>query len=48
MTSAEAFLISRVDGGTTVEEVLDLSPLPRLASLRLLVALLKHGVMRID
>lgn len=47
MTSAEAFLISRVDGGTTVEEVLDLSPLPRLASLRLLTALLKHGVVRI-
>jgi eukaryotic-like serine/threonine-protein kinase len=39
----EAFLLSRVDGLASADEVLDLSPLPRLRTLRLLVRLLRRG-----
>jgi serine/threonine protein kinase len=41
----QAFLLSRLDGGITVEEVLDLSPLSRRDTLRLLLALLRDGMV---
>jgi len=41
----EAFLLSRIDGVASAEEVLDLSPLPRLRTLRLLVRLLRQKLI---
>jgi serine/threonine-protein kinase len=41
----EAFLLSRIDGVATTEEVLDLSPLPRVRTLRLLVRLLRRHLI---
>ncbi|MES1177370.1 MAG: serine/threonine-protein kinase [Myxococcales bacterium] len=41
----QAFLISRLDGGVTVEEVLDLSPMQRRDTLRLLLALVRDGLV---
>ncbi|MEO8904490.1 MAG: serine/threonine-protein kinase [Polyangiaceae bacterium] len=41
----EAFLLSRIDGVASADEVLDLSPLPRLRSLRLLVRLLRRNLI---
>jgi serine/threonine protein kinase len=41
----QAFLLSRLDGGVTVEEVLDLSPMQRRDTLRLLLALLRDGLV---
>jgi serine/threonine protein kinase len=41
----EAFLLSRIDGVASAEEVLDLSPLPRLRSLRLLVRMLRYKLI---
>ncbi len=41
----QAFLLSRLDGGVTVEEVLDLSPLARRDTLRLLLAMLRDGMV---
>jgi serine/threonine protein kinase len=41
----QAFLLSRLDGGASVEEVLDLSPLSRHDTLRQLLALLRDGLI---
>jgi serine/threonine protein kinase len=41
----EAFLLSRVDGVASADEVIDLSPLPRQRTLRLLVRLLRRGLI---
>ncbi|HEY1532932.1 MAG TPA: serine/threonine-protein kinase [Polyangiaceae bacterium] len=41
----EAFLLSRIDGVARADEVIDLSPLPRLRTLRLLVRLLRRGLI---
>ena len=41
----QAFLLSRLEGYGSVEEVLDLSPLPRRETLRHLVAMLQKGVL---
>jgi serine/threonine protein kinase len=41
----EAFLLSRIDGIASAEEVLDLSPLPRLRTLRLLVRMQRRGLV---
>ena len=41
----EAFLLSRIDGIANAGEVLELSPLPRLRTLRLLVRLLRRGLI---
>jgi hypothetical protein len=41
----EAFLLSRVDGVASADEVIDLSPLPRLRTLRLLVRLLRRALI---
>jgi len=38
-------LLSRIDGVASAEEVLDLSPLPRLRSLRLLVRMLRQQLI---
>ncbi|HEY4107228.1 MAG TPA: serine/threonine-protein kinase [Polyangiaceae bacterium] len=43
----QAFLLSRVDGGVTVEEALDLSPLSRRETLRLLVEMLQVGLINV-
>jgi len=40
LSTEEAFLLSRIDGVASAEEVLDLSPLPRLRTLRLLVRMI--------
>lgn len=44
----EAFLLSRIDGVSSAEEILDLSPLPRLRTLRLLVRLLQNRLIAND
>jgi hypothetical protein len=44
----QAFLLSRIDGYMTVEEALDLSPLPRMQTLRHLADLLRSGYLRLD
>ena len=41
----QAFLISRLDGGATVEEVLDLSPMSRRNTLRLLLGMQRDGLV---
>jgi len=41
----QAFLLSRLDGGASVEEVLDLSPLPRRDTLRQVLALMRDGLV---
>jgi serine/threonine protein kinase len=41
----EAFLLSRIDGVSSAEEVLDLSPLPRLRTLRLLVRMIRQKLI---
>ena len=43
----QAFLLSRLDGGVSVEEVLDLSPLSRRDTLRRLLALVRDGLVAI-
>ncbi|MFZ5895771.1 MAG: protein kinase domain-containing protein [Myxococcota bacterium] len=44
----QAFLLSRLEGHASVEELLDLSPLPRYETLRHLLAMLKKGVLGIE
>lgn len=41
------FLLSRVDGHTSVEDVLDMSGMPRMEALKILVELLDSGVIRL-
>jgi len=41
----QAFLLSRLDGGVSVEEALDLSPLSRRDTLRQLLALMRDGLV---
>lgn len=41
------FLLSRVDGEATVEEVLDICGMPRLEALKTLVSLLERGAIRL-
>lgn len=48
LSPQQAFLLSRVDGQTSVEEALDLSPLPRLQSLRHFADLIRGGLLRLD
>jgi serine/threonine protein kinase len=44
----QAFLLSRLDGGATVEEVLDLSPMPRRDTLRMLLGLVRDGLVALS
>jgi serine/threonine protein kinase len=41
----QAFLLSRVDGGVTLDEAIDLSPLSRQKTLRLLVSMIRQGLI---
>jgi serine/threonine-protein kinase len=43
----QAYILSRIDNHTTVEELLDLSPLPRVQTLRLVAKLLDRGLVEI-
>jgi hypothetical protein len=43
-----AFVLSRIDGGSTVEDVLDMTGLSRVETLRILYDLLQHEVIRVD
>jgi hypothetical protein len=42
------FLLSRVDGLSTIEEVLDVCGMPRLEALKTLVDLLERGAIRVQ
>jgi eukaryotic-like serine/threonine-protein kinase len=42
----EAFLLSRIEGGTGVRDLVDLSPLPADETLRLLLGLVRRGLVR--
>lgn len=48
LSSEQAFLLSRIDGQSSVEEVLDLTPLPRHRTLLLLVRLLRQKIIAVD
>lgn len=48
LSSEQAFLLSRIDGRCSVEEVIDLTPLPRHRTLLLLVRLLRQNVIALD
>jgi serine/threonine protein kinase len=43
----QAFLLSRIDSGVTVEELLDVSPLSRRETLRLLIEMLSDGFVSV-
>ena len=40
-----AFLLSRIDGSMTVEDVLDVSGMPRLEALRVMALLVRRGAV---
>ena len=40
-----AFLLSRIDGAMTVEDVLDVSGMPRLEALRVMALLVRRGAV---
>jgi hypothetical protein len=42
------FLLSRLDGGMTIEEALDVAAMPRLDALRRLVQLVAVGALRLE
>ena len=44
LSSAEAFLLSRLDGGLSLDEILDVAALPRLQALRTLAGLVRRGL----
>ena len=48
LTPEQAFLLSRVDDGLTLDETLDVSGMPRLVTLRLLSGLLEGGALKAD
>jgi hypothetical protein len=45
LDNVSAFLLSRMDGTTNVESILDISGLPRLLALRHLRSLLERGLV---
>jgi tRNA A-37 threonylcarbamoyl transferase component Bud32 len=45
LTPAQAFLLSRVDDGLSLDETLDVSAMPRLQTLRLLTGLVHSGAL---
>jgi serine/threonine-protein kinase len=45
LSQEQAFLLSRVDGGVTLDEAIDLSPLPRQKTLRILVSMMRQGLI---
>ncbi|NLE86644.1 MAG: serine/threonine protein kinase [Myxococcales bacterium] len=48
LSPQQAFLLSRIEGTLSVEEAIDLSPLPRLQTLRHLADLLSAGHLHLD
>ena len=40
-----AFLLSRIDGCMTVDDLLDVSGMPRLEAMRVLALLIRHGAV---
>jgi serine/threonine protein kinase len=44
LSSSEAFLLSRLEGGLTLEQILDVAALPRLQALRSLAGLVRRGM----
>ena len=45
LNATEAFLLSRIEDGATLEEVLDLSPMPQGETLEVIESLLKRGLI---
>lgn len=48
LSSEQAFLLSRIDNTSSVEEIIDLTPLPRHRTLLLLVRLLRQKIIALD
>lgn len=48
LSPQQAFLLSRIEGNLTVEEAIDLSPLPRVQTLRLVADLISAGHLHLD
>ncbi len=48
LTPEQAFMLSRLEGGLSVDEALDVSPLPRKDSLRVLVELMHAGHLTVE
>jgi hypothetical protein len=43
-----AFVLSRIDGASSIEDVLDMSVLARVETLRILCELLQRGIIRVE
>ena len=48
LSPQQAFLLSRLEGGETLEEVVDLAPMSRREAIRLIVSLLRRGILEIE
>ena len=48
LSPQQAFLLSRIEGNLSVEEAIDLSPLPRVQTLRHLADLISAGHLHLD
>jgi serine/threonine protein kinase len=48
LSPQQAFLLSRLEGRETLEEVVDLAPMPRREAIRLIVSLLRRGILEIE
>jgi eukaryotic-like serine/threonine-protein kinase len=48
LSPQQAFLLSRLEGGEKLEEVVDLAPLPRREAIRLIVSLLRRGILEVE
>ena len=48
LSPQQAFLLSRLEGRETLEEVVDLAPMSRREAIRLIVSLLRRGVLEIE
>jgi serine/threonine protein kinase len=48
LSPQQAFLLSRLEGGETLEEVVDLAPMSRRETIRLIVSLLRRGILEIE
>lgn len=48
LSPQQAFLLSRIDGEISVEEAIDLSPLPRVQTLRHFADLLRSGLIQLE
>jgi serine/threonine-protein kinase len=48
LTPGDAFVLSRIDGAISIEDLVDVCPLPRLQTLRSAARLLERGLIAID